>query len=92
MIELDFLADHRLRLDDQLDAFVFADLAHDIHHIRGRRGSVHFGASPLGLLGELRQESLELVGDVGLDALELDPELLEIDFFDRTVAVAAPVR
>ena len=91
VIELDFLANHRFRFDDQLGAVLLAYLAHDLDHIGRAGGGMDFGSGALCLFSELRQKAIELVGDVGLDALELDTQLLEIDFIERAIAGTAPV-
>ncbi len=91
MVELDLLADHRLALDDQIDTPLLTNLANQIHGIGSRGGGMHLGPSAFGLAGELRQEIVQLIGDVGFDRLELDPHPLEIDLFERPIPVAAPV-
>ncbi len=70
---------------------LLTNLANDLDHIGCTGRGVDLGSGTLCLFSELRQKAIELVGDVGLDSLELDAKLLEVDFFERTIAGATPI-
>ena len=64
-IQLELLADHRLRLHDVPHATRGCDGGHDPSRVVGSVGPVHVAAAPLHARGELVQIAIEVRDDVG---------------------------
>ncbi len=90
VVELDLLADHRLRLGDDLDLMIRRDLRDDPIRLVGVLGEVDDRAGRLCRLDELAEVVVDVVDRLSLGALHRVPHALELDVGHHVGAVTPP--